>query len=97
MTWGGGGGLKATIRKHPDKLHGYTWCTNDVRTLSARTIADKVTELAEQFKQESNHTRIIILSLVIKSDSQELARKVKKTNIILKSNCSKKTGYSYSR
>ena len=48
---------------------------------------DKVTELAEQFKQESSHTRIIISSLVARGDSQELATKVKETNIILKSNC----------
>jgi lysophospholipase L1-like esterase len=76
---------KPTIRKHPDKLVIHAG-TNDVRSSSPRTIANKVTELAEQFKQESNHTRIIIPSLVTRNDSQELPRKVKKTNIILKKN-----------
>lgn len=81
--------LKPSIRKHPDKLIIHAG-TNDVRSSSPTTIAEKVTELAEQFKKESNNTRIIISSLVTRSDNQDLARKVKDTNNIIKSNCSKK-------
>ena len=81
--------LKPSIRKRPDKLIIHAG-TNDVRSSSPTTIAKKVTELAEQFKKESSNTRIIISSLVTRSDNQDLARKVNDTNNIIKSNCCKK-------
>ena len=43
--------------------------------------------MAHQFKQESKKTRIIISSLIIRSDNPEFANKVKETNVALKLKC----------
>ena len=45
--------LKPTIRKYPDKpiIHAGI---NDARSSNPKTIVDKITQLAEQFKQESS-------------------------------------------
>lgn len=81
--------LKPTIRKRPDKLVIHAG-TNDVRSSNPKTIADKVIELAENFKEKSSCTEIIISSLVIRCDSEDLAKKVKDTNKLLKLNCDRK-------
>ena len=78
--------LKPTIRKHPDKLVIHAG-TNDIRKSDPKTVADKVTDLAKQFKKDSGNTEIVISSLVVRTDGPELAKKVKQTNIVLKSNC----------
>ena len=74
--------LKPTSRKHPDKVG-----TNDLRKSDPKTVADKVSNLAKQFKKGSSNTKIVISSLVVRNDCPELAKKVKQTNILLKSNC----------
>ena len=61
--------------------------TNDIRSLAPQDIADKVTEVTQQFKQGSRKTRIIISSLIIRSDNPEFANKVKQTNVALKLKC----------
>jgi hypothetical protein len=71
---------KPTISNHPDKLVIHAG-TNDVCSLSPTNIADKVTDLTKQFKRESNHTKVIIPSLVTRKDNQELARKVKRLTL----------------
>ena len=43
--------LMPTTRRHPDKLVIHAG-TNDARSSNPKTIADKITELAEQFKQK---------------------------------------------
>ena len=63
---------------------------HDIRRLIPKTIADKVTELADNFKKASNNTKIIISSLITRSDQPEFASKVTETNNILKLNCSNK-------
>ncbi len=79
--------LRPIIRKKPKKLIIHAG-TNDVRHSHPNIIVEKIIKLAENFKKESNHTEIIILSLVTRGDSQELATKVRETNNILKSNWS---------
>mgnify|MGYP002803813395 FL=1 len=81
--------LKPSIRKHRSKLVIHAG-TNDIRRLTPKTIADKVTELADDFKKASSNTKIIISSLITRSDQPEFASKVAETNNILKSNCSNK-------
>ena len=77
--------LKPTIRRQPDKLLIHVG-TNDIRSLAPQDIADKVSEVTQQFKQGSRKTRIIISSLIIRSDNPEFA-KVKQTNVALKLKC----------
>ena len=79
--------VKPTIRKHPDKLVIHAGI-NDARSSNPKTIADEITELTEQFKQESSKTEINISSLITRSDSHVLKRKVHETNTILRNNCS---------
>ena len=81
--------LRPSIRKKPKKLIIHAG-TNDVRHSSPNIIAENVIKLAENFKKESNHTEIIISSLVTRGDSLELAAKVRQTNNLLKSNCTRK-------
>ena len=78
--------LKPTSRKHPDKLIIHVG-TNDLRKSDPKTVAHKVINLAKQFKKDSNDTKIVISSLVVRNDGPALAKKVKQTNILLKSNC----------
>ena len=78
--------LKPTISKHPDKLIIHAG-TNDIRKSDRTTAADKVTDLAKQFKKDSGNTEIVISSLIVRIGGPELAKKVKQTNIVLKSNC----------
>ena len=78
--------LKQTSRKHPDKLIIHVG-TNDLRKSDPKTVADKVTNLAKQFKKGSSNTKIVISSLVVRNDGPELAKMVKQANILLKSNC----------
>ena len=78
--------LTPTIRKHPDKLIIHAG-TNDIRKSDPKTVADKITDLSKQFKKDSGNTEIVISSLVVRTDGRELAKKVKQTNIVLKSNC----------
>ena len=59
--------------------------TNDVRHSSPQIITEKVIKLAENFKEESSRTKIIISSLVTRGDNQEFAVKVRETSNILKS------------
>ena len=77
--------LKPTLRKHPDKLIIHVG-TNDIRKSDPKIVADKVTVLAKQFKQDSSNTEIVISSLVVRNDGPELAKKVKQTNILDNSN-----------
>jgi hypothetical protein len=85
--------LKPTVRKQPKKLIIHAG-TNNLRHSSPNEIADKVIELAENFQKDCSHTEVIISSLVIRSDREELARKVNETNNILKSSClEKKLGF----
>lgn len=67
--------LKPSIRKKTNKLIIHA-CINDVRRSSPEIIAEKVIKLAENFKNESRHTEIIIYSLITRGDSQVLAAKV---------------------
>ena len=78
--------LKPTSRKHPDKLIIHVG-TNDLRKSDPKTVADKVSNLAKQFKKGSSNTKIVISSLVVRNDGPELAKKAKQINILLKSNC----------
>ena len=78
--------LKPTSRKHPDKLIIHVG-TNDLRKSDPKTVAHKVINLAKQLKKDSDDTKIVISSLVVRNDGPELAKKVKQTNILLKSNC----------
>ena len=78
--------LKPTIRRQPDKLVIHVG-TNDIRSLAPQDIADKVSEVTQQFKQGSRKTRIIISSFIIRSDNPEFANKVKQTNVALKLKC----------
>jgi hypothetical protein len=70
--------LKPTVRKQPKKriIHADT---KDLRHSSPKEIADKVIELAENFQKDCSHTEVIISSLVIRSDREELARQVNET------------------
>ena len=61
--------------------------TNDVRHSSLQIITETVIKLAENFKEESSQTEIIISSLVTRGDNQEFAIKVRETNNISKSTC----------
>lgn len=81
--------LKPTVRKQPDKLI-IPAGTNDLRHSSPKEIADEVIKLAENFQKDCSHTEVVVSSLIIRSDREELARKVNETNNILKSGCLKK-------
>ena len=78
--------LIPTVRKHPDKLIIQAG-TNDIRKSDPKTVADKLTDLAKQFKKDSGNTEVVMSSLVVRTDGPELAKNVKQTNIVLKSNC----------
>ena len=78
--------LRPTIRRQPDNLVIHVG-TNDIRSSTPQNISDEVTKVAQLFKQESRKTEIIISSLIIRSDSPELANKVKDTNVALKLKC----------
>ena len=78
--------LRRTIRRQPDKLVIHVG-TNDIRSSTPQDIADEITEVAQQFKQESRNTKIVISSLITRSDNPEFTSKVKETNIALKLNC----------
>ena len=56
--------LRPTTRRQPDKLVIHVG-TNNIRSSTPQNIADEVTKVAHQFKQESKKTRIIISSLII--------------------------------
>ena len=79
--------LRPTIPRQPDKLHGIHVGTNNIRSSTPQDIADEITEVAQQFKQESRNTKIVISSLITRSDNPEFTNKVKETNIALKLNC----------
>ena len=78
--------LRPTTRRQPDKLVIHVGA-NNIQSSTPQNIADEVTKVAHQFKQESKKTRIIISSLIIRSDNPEFANKVKETNIALKLKC----------
>jgi hypothetical protein len=63
---------------------------NDLRHSNRKESADKVIGLAVNFQKDCSHTEVIISSLVIRSDREELARKVNETNNILKSSLLKR-------
>ena len=76
---------KPTLRKHPDKLIIHVG-TNGIRKSDSKIVADKVTIPAKKFKKDSSNTEVVISSLVVRNDGPELAKKVRQTNILLKSN-----------
>ena len=78
--------LRPTTRRQPDKLVIHVG-TNNIRSSTPQNVADEVTKVAHQFKQESKKTRIIISSLITRSDNPEFASKVKETNVALKLKC----------
>ena len=78
--------LRPTIRRQPDKLVIHVG-TNDIRSSTPQDIADEITEVAQQFKQESRNTKIVISFLITRSDNLEFTNKVKETNMALKLNC----------
>jgi replicative superfamily II helicase len=78
--------LRPTTRRQPDKLVIHVG-TNNIRSSTPQNIANEVTKVAHQFKQESKKTRIILSSLITRSDNPEFANKVKETNGALKLKC----------
>ena len=77
--------LKPTGRKQPNKLIMHAG-TNDLRR---SVVADRIVELAENFKKDCKHSEVVISSLVIRCDGEDVAEKVNQANTILKSNCVK--------
>ncbi len=55
--------------------------TNDIRTSSPQNVTD---EVGKQFNKESSKTTLTISFLITGVDSQELRKKEKETNILLK-------------
>ena len=80
--------LKPTGRKQPDKLIIHAG-TNDLRRLNPNEVADRIVELAENFKKDCTHSEVVISSLVTRCDGEDVDGKVNEANTVLKSNCVK--------
>ena len=77
--------LKPTGRRQPDKLIIHA-STNDLRRSNPNEVADRIVELAENFKKDCIHSEVVISSLVTRCDGEDVAEKVNEVNTILKSN-----------
>ena len=80
--------LKPTGRKQPKKLIIHAG-TNDLRRSNPKEVAGRIVELAENFKKVCKHSEVVISSLVIRCDGEDVAEKINQANSILKSNCVK--------
>ena len=78
--------IKPLTRKSPDKLIMHVG-TNDLKSLSPKSIADSLLNLATQVKQDSPNTRVGISSLLVRNDSDALLAKAKQVNVLLNEYC----------
>ena len=78
--------VKPLVRRSPENVILHVG-TNDLRSCPPRNIADSILNLVTQVKQDSPTTSVGVSELIIRTDSDALARKARQVNSILRDYC----------
>ena len=80
--------IKPLTRKCPDKMILHVG-TNDLKSTTARNIADSIINLVTQIKEDSPATSVGVSGLLLRTDNVELAHRAREVNSVLNAYCNR--------